>query len=490
MFKRNKVVGSYKAFLAAILIVLVLVAGTGGSLASQTQRDLDVYQLTSAMFDKPLEDLFANASNTANLKTPDDPTISRSRFVDVKFNLLSDAGVVNKSSGGILGVNDQLYLNLFADVAFTAILDHVEPARSGGYVWTGRLDNITESQVVLVVNDGLMVGNIVSPAGIYQIRHAGANTHAIYQIDQSAFPPEAELDTVQYTEAQLAEAARSPMVDDGSIIDILVVYTADARSGEGSTANIEALIDLAVAETNQSYANSDIIQRLNLVHTEEVVYTESGNIGTDRNRLKATSDGFMDNVHALRDTHAADVVTLIVENGGGYCGIAYIMTTVSTAFEDSAFNVTARSCATGYYSFGHELGHIMSARHDRYADPTDNSPYTYNHGFVNVTDQWRTVMAYNSECSASGVSCTRLQYWSNPNVTYGGDPMGIAEGAVDAADNHKTLNNTAPTVANFRASATQSTDGDTVYSSIFIDDKTVNNSNGNDDGIANCGQTS
>ena len=97
----------------------------------------------------------------------------------------------------------------------------------------------------------------------------------------------------------------------------------------------------------------------------------------------------------------------------------------------------------------------MGARHDWYVDTVVNSPYTYNHGYVNLEDRWRTVMAYNTECSAETVYCTRLQYWSNPDVTYVGDPMGVAEGQPYAADNRKTLNNTAYTVANFRETVTR-----------------------------------
>ena len=72
-------------------------------------------------------------------------------------------------------------------------------------------------------------------------------------------------------------------------------------------------------------------------------------------------------------------------------------------------------------------------------------------------------MSYNDVCAAVGVSCTRLPYWSNPYVTYGGKPMGIPGGTSTScpayspepgcdADNHRALNETALTVANFRAS--------------------------------------
>src|SRR5262249_22892410 len=106
----------------------------------------------------------------------------------------------------------------------------------------------------------------------------------------------------------------------------------------------------------------------------------------------------------------------------------------------------------GKFSFGHELGHLMGARHDWVADDTNNSPYTYNHGFVMATptapaEPWRTVMAY--DCPPPG--CPRVPYFSNPNVNYpaGGDAMGVANGP-QQANNSLTLNNTALTMANFR----------------------------------------
>jgi len=89
-------------------------------------------------------------------------------------------------------VGDVVMLNLFDYVIFTAVLDRVEPNRSGGYSWIGHLEGVEHSQVILVVKEGLMAGNIVVPKVFYQVRYAGNGVHAIYQIDQSAFPPEDE----------------------------------------------------------------------------------------------------------------------------------------------------------------------------------------------------------------------------------------------------------------------------------------------------------
>ena len=128
---------------------------------------------------------------------------------------------------------------------------------------------------------------------------------------------------------------------------------------------MNALIALAVSESNTGYANSNVTQRLRLVHTAEVEYSEAGfNWTTTLDRLTNTADGFMDEVHSLRDTYGADAVVLIV-NDTAFCGQAWLMTTVSNGFKTFAFSLVSRICAAGNYSFAHELGHNMGSHHDR-----------------------------------------------------------------------------------------------------------------------------
>jgi hypothetical protein len=163
----------------------------------------------------------------------------------------------------------------------------------------------------------------------------------------------------------------------------------------------------------------------------------------------------------LRDTHNADAVSFWVEDGGSSCGIAWLMVIVSPLFESFAFSVVDRECATGNYTFGHELGHNMGAHHDRYVT-TGNGAYPYSHGYVYTPDRWRTIMAYNTECRDLGFNCTRIQHWSNPDINYNGVPTGVPAGQPDSADNRLTLNNTAYTVANFRPN-----DWQTAYEILF-----------------------
>ena len=210
------------------------------------------------------------------------------------------------------------------------------------------------------------------------------------------------------------------------------------------------LIHLAVAETNQGYANSNVIQRLRLVHAYEVNYAEG--IGKDgfENALSdvaGASDLYMNEIHALRDKYGADLVSLWIDNDYA-CGLGYLMTSTAGDFSSNAFTVCHYTCATGYYSFAHEMGHNQGCHHDR-ANAVGNGVYSYSYGFQQVAADplFRTIMAYNC---VSG--CTRVNYWSNPSVSYTGYPTGIVSTDPEAADNHLSLNNTRAIAANWRQS--------------------------------------
>jgi hypothetical protein len=390
------------------------------------------------------DELFSDAGDekVAALQTggaTQDPTVVRARYVRVSFDRLRGSRFPEGA--------ESVLLNLYGDLSYKAAKERFEKRSATRYTWVGRIEGAALSQVVLVVEEGVMAGNIMVNGEFYQVRAVGEGIHAVRKIDQSKFSGEAPPIPVYTTPDQPQILSPSSSADDGSTIDVLVVYTAAAAS---ASSNILAEIQLGVDETNQSYANSGITQRVRLVHAAQVNYTETGKSATDLTRLKNPSDGYLDEVHSMRDTYGADLVSFWVEKMDA-CGIGYLMTNVSTAFASSGFSVVMRDCATGYYSFGHEMGHNMGAHHDRYVSDGDGA-YTYSHGYVYTPAKWRTVMAYNNQCTDNGYSCTRIPYWSNPNADYQGTPTGISQNVSDSANNALTLNNTATTVANFRSS--------------------------------------
>ncbi|MHB8895046.1 MAG: zinc-dependent metalloprotease family protein [Candidatus Geothermincolia bacterium] len=344
---------------------------------------------------------------------------------------------------------DAIELNLFTDKKFEAVKSRFNRRDKNHFTWFGKVPDDPRSSVVLVAGDGQMQGLIFAHGRHFSIQGADADSQEVVEIDQSAFPKENCDELPSGDGAQSAPAlplSPDAPADTGSAIDVLVVYTPAARKAAGGASSMLNLAQLAIDTTNVSYANSLIAPRLTLAHAEEVAYTESAYFSTDWDRLKKTSDGFMDTVHALRDAYWADVVVLLIKNPAS-CGIAYIEATETTAFA-----VVAWDCAVGNYSFGHEIGHLQGARHDWYVDWTPG----FNHGDVDLASRQRTVMAYNNECRASGFDCERLPYWSNPDVTYSGTsstPMG----SLERENNVRVLNESAYTVANFRLQTVQLT---------------------------------
>ncbi len=338
----------------------------------------------------------------------------------------------------------EITLNLLPNASFTGVVNRSWTDSWGSY-WTGSLKDVENGYFYLTVVENAFMAHAGLPQGIYEVSLTSTGTHyKVVQIDQSKFKDHDEAWTYEPSGQIIPEGSLGDTADSAARIDIMVAYTDDARAAAGGTPAIKATILTALNETNTSYANAGVTTRLRLVHVQEYSYAETGNLNTDLTRFRTNGDGFFDSIHSLRNTYGADMLGLIVENGGAYCGLAStIMATAATAFQ-----VTDRSCATGYYSFGHEFGHLQGARHDTYVDPT-NTPYSYGHGYVHTgsTDynRWRTIMAYNNKCSDLGYNCTRIQWWSNPGKSYHGAPTGISN-----TKNYLVLNNTDYTVANFR----------------------------------------
>ncbi len=413
-------------FPAKLVVVVLLPFILPGTFSAQRDREIE---------------LFVESLNSQGVAaTTGDPRLLRTRFVDVNLDLL--ASQVERVPGRSVEVQN-IRLNLFDDTSFTAVPDRIEATGTDSFAWTGHLQGVEPSGVSLVVRDGVLAGNVSIPGTSYEVRYEESGVYSINQIDPAAFPPEAPPIPV-HTPSTLPTIAG----DDGSIVDVMVVYTTTARLAAGGTGAMNALIALAVSESNTGYANSNVTQRLRLVHTAEVEYSEAGfNWTTTLNRLTNTADGFMDEVHSLRDTHGADAVVLIV-NDTAFCGQAWLMTTVSDGFKTFAFSLVSRICAAGNYSFAHELGHNMGSHHDR-ANASGPAAFPYSYGYQAPDNAFRTIMAYN----CGGTGCPRVNYWSNPEVLFNGQPMGVDQTLPNSADNRRSLNSTAFTVANWRDSA-------------------------------------
>ena len=99
--------------------------------------------------------------------------------------------------------------------------------------------------------------------------------------------------------------------------------------------------------------------RLVLAHAASVEY-DGVTTGIDWTRLQAPDDGYMDEVHTLRNGFSTDLVYLLKTGGGTATRLLF----ETLKHREAAFAVTTNRSEE---MFPHEVGYNLGLRHDRYA---------------------------------------------------------------------------------------------------------------------------
>lgn len=211
-----------------------------------------------------------------------------------------------------------------------------------------------------------------------------------------------------------------------NVIRVAVLYTNKALYNyNNNTISFLNAVNADIKNANQSLINSNINARLELAYVGKTNDVE-GSFTYEQilDKFRDTNDGYMDEIHTLRNLYNADICIAYVDTSSIYCGMS---TTISTS--DYAFAVIgAHNMCSGVYSLTHEIGHILGCGHDLSA-PSNSSYYAeFGHGYVHYvpgapSSSWRTVMAYSTCCNNNSY-CKLIKYWSDPTMTYHGNVLG------------------------------------------------------------------
>ncbi len=269
--------------------------------------------------------------------------------------------------------------------------------------------------------------------------------------------------------------AQSAPQTGANTIDVAIGYTPEFATANGGASGAATRLVFLVQVGNQAFVNSDVNGYLRIVHALQVSYTNTNTNQTALSELTGSNGQSAVTVPAslaplrtARDQYGADIVVLVrkfntPENEG--CGIAWLnganQTAITAADAPWGYAVISDGYDQGtdgktYYcadeTLVHEAAHLMGSAHDR-ANSTNSSGglqygrYAYSFGYKTAAaaGNFYTVMAYGD----TGQISHRI--FSTPLKSTCGSGANLACGVANSEDNARSLNQTIPVVATFRA---------------------------------------
>lgn len=329
------------------------------------------------------------------------------------------------------------------------------------YRWYG--ENEHGHPTAITVTNGYVHGFMTTSGSAFEINGNPKDGYEVIEIDSDKVPPahQATATPRTFRSVEPALAAPSPpalLQVTNPVIEMLVLYTDQARTDAGGQAALDNLIIASVDDVNSTFQNTTGLEHISasLVHTQLYPgFVPTGNHEADL--LAIQSDPF---VIGLRDQYRADVVSVMLRNESGNpeveaCGAAFtqyqgcLVTSPQPEcgpgianFKDWAFNWVSVECARHplRLAFPHELGHNLGGHHPEAQTSVTPEQAAFPWAFAHNIPNGSTILGVNNT--------PNLLNFSNPDDIVSGQPLGI----VDEADNGRVVEVFGPEMTNFRLS--------------------------------------
>ncbi len=329
-----------------------------------------------------------------------------------------------------------------------------------GYVANRKNDfftlSVSDDGVMAKINYGKYIYIITPLHG--QSSQERLPKHSIAQLEKRLMVKDTSDDVVLADEKSTQSKNYVEKSSGGSgHVSVLFYFAGDVWYQSLYTSTIVSEMNAALSRSGVSSNNYISSAGIKVVNS-----TFSGQCKNDILTKMKDSTSEFSNINQDLLAYGADIAVLLVKTytnqdcGFASAGIWGRVGGVAVPYnQGSPFAVFADAYALGDLTALHEIGHIFGGAH---AYPFNYSgEYSYSKGLVhynhqNPNDSWQTIMgsygySWVDNCVFNGPysPCERLDYFSNPNLSYNG----IALGA-NNRNMKRSLNNTMPIVSGWR----------------------------------------
>lgn len=243
---------------------------------------------------------------------------------------------------------------------------------------------------------------------------------------------------------------------DTTTVDLLVLYTTRAKKwaeNDTSVFDIDELIALNESKKNEIIDNSNLALKIRFVGTVEIANSHQESNGPTEHVNYRILNSLYDNtynfyvnapddtvnIYDLRSRFGADLVTLI-DSTTVSGGIANVLSNEGGSSR-SAYSFNSVRNSVGSYVFMHELGHNFGNLHGRTqannAASLEGGIFPFSTGYLirlPGTERYVTVMHYR-ELLSGGIA-SRIPYFSNPRISFQGEPAGSSTNETDGINSN------------------------------------------------------